>query len=38
LDRTSPAHLRVTTLLQQLANHTEMSIAESAQWALARIQ
>jgi epoxyqueuosine reductase len=38
LDRTSPTYLRVTTLLQQLANHTEMSIAESAQWALARIQ
>jgi epoxyqueuosine reductase len=38
LERASPAHQRVTALLQRLANHTEASIAESAQWALARIQ
>jgi epoxyqueuosine reductase len=38
LDRTSQAYARVTTLLKRLANHAETSTAESAQWALARIQ
>jgi len=38
MERTSAVHLRVTALLQRLTNHPEASIAESAQWALARIQ
>jgi epoxyqueuosine reductase len=38
LERASPAHPRIKELLQHLANHAEASIAESAQWALARIQ
>jgi len=38
MERTSAVHLRVTALLQRLTNHAEASIAESAQWALARIQ
>jgi epoxyqueuosine reductase len=38
VERSSQAHRRVTALLQRLTNHAEASIAESAQWALARIQ
>jgi len=38
IERASPAHPRITELLQRLTNHSESSIAESAQWALARIQ
>jgi epoxyqueuosine reductase len=38
MERGSHAHVRVTVLLQRLAHHAESSIAESAEWALARIQ
>jgi epoxyqueuosine reductase len=38
MERRSQAHARVTALLDRLTNHAETSIAESAQWALARIQ
>jgi epoxyqueuosine reductase len=38
LERASQAHQRVTALLQRLTSHAEASIAESARWALARIQ
>jgi epoxyqueuosine reductase len=38
LERTSQTHARVEELLESLANHVEISIAESAQWALSRIQ
>jgi len=38
MERASPAHPRITELLQRLTKHAEASIAESAQWALARIQ
>jgi epoxyqueuosine reductase len=38
MGQTPQAQGRVTALLQRLANHPESSIAESAQWALARIQ
>jgi epoxyqueuosine reductase len=38
MEPTSAVHVRVTALLQRLTSHAEASIAESAQWALARIQ
>jgi epoxyqueuosine reductase len=38
LNRSSQDHVRVTALLRRLAYQAETSIAESAQWALARIQ
>jgi epoxyqueuosine reductase len=38
VERSSQAHQRVTALLRCLTNNAEASIAESAQWALARIQ
>jgi epoxyqueuosine reductase len=38
IEPSSQAQVRVRALLQRLTNHPETSIAESAQWALARIQ
>ena len=38
LKRNTPAHIRIIHLLERLSASTEETIAESAQWALSRIQ